>query len=84
MFRYFSRLHDRYDLPIFPIALLTFDEPYKEQLDSYTITFPGKTVLDFRYKVIQLNRLNWRDYLNNPNPVACALMAKMRIAPEDR
>jgi len=84
MFRYFSRLHDRYDLPVYPIALLSFDEPIKEQTDSYTITFPGKTVLDFRYEVIQLNRLSWRDYLHNPNPVACALMAKMQIAPEDR
>jgi hypothetical protein len=27
---------------------------------------------------------NWRDYLNQPNPVAAALMAKMRIVPEDR
>jgi Domain of unknown function (DUF4351) len=28
--------------------------------------------------------LAWRDYLNRPNPVASALMAKMQIAPEDR
>jgi hypothetical protein len=34
--------------------------------------------------VIQLNRLNWRDYIRQPNPVAAALMTKMRIAPEDR
>ncbi|MER3433813.1 MAG: hypothetical protein C4288_10360 [Leptolyngbya sp. ERB_1_1] len=31
-----------------------------------------------------LNRLNWRDYVNQPNPVAAALMAKMQIAPVDR
>jgi hypothetical protein len=34
--------------------------------------------------VIQLNRLNWRDFLQQQNPVASALMAKMNIAPEDR
>lgn len=84
MFRYFSRLHDRYNLPVYPIALLTFDEPLKEQVDHYTINVSGKVVLDFRYEVIQLNRLRWRDYVNNVNPVSCALMTKMQIAPRDR
>src|SRR4028118_546288 len=37
-----------------------------------------------RYVAIQLNRLNWRDFLSSQNPVAAALMAKMKIQPEDR
>jgi hypothetical protein len=37
-----------------------------------------------RFRVIQLNRLNWRDFLNHPNPVASALMAKMRMKWEER
>jgi hypothetical protein len=28
--------------------------------------------------------LNWRDFLNQPNPVAAALMSKMKIDPADR
>jgi hypothetical protein len=36
------------------------------------------------FKTIQLNRLNWRDYLNQANPIASALMAKMMIAQKDR
>ncbi|WP_287131368.1 DUF4351 domain-containing protein [Candidatus Cyanaurora vandensis] len=84
MFRYFSRLHDRYDLPVYPIALFTFATPRQAQPSSYRIAFPGRTVLEFHYEVVQLNRLSWRDYLNQPNPVACALMAKMQIATEDR
>ncbi|MCA2523750.1 DUF4351 domain-containing protein, partial [Microcystis sp. M61BS1] len=36
------------------------------------------------YQVVQLNRLNWRDFLNQPNPVASALMAKMNIAEKER
>jgi hypothetical protein len=84
MFRYFSRLHDRYNLPVYPIALLTFDAPTNQQPDRYGIEFPNLMVLDFRYQVVQLNQLSWRDYVNNPNPVACALMAKMNIAPTDR
>lgn len=41
-------------------------------------------VLDFQFRTIQLNRLNWRDFIGQPNPVASALMAKMGIAPVDR
>ena len=33
---------------------------------------------------MQLNRLDWRAYLRQPNPMAAALMAKMRIEPQDR
>jgi Domain of unknown function (DUF4351) len=41
-------------------------------------------VLEFHYRVVQLNRLQWRDFMRHSNPVASALMAKMAIAPEDR
>lgn len=41
-------------------------------------------MLQFDYAVIQLNRLSWRKFVGTPNPVASALMAKMRIAPRDR
>jgi hypothetical protein len=37
-------------------------------------------VLEFRFRAIQLNQLNWRDYINSQNPVAAALMSKMKIA----
>ena len=41
-------------------------------------------MLDFHYAVIQLNRLDWRDFMRNPNPIATALMARMHIAPAER
>ena len=41
-------------------------------------------MLDFRFKAIQLNRLDWRDYVDRANPVAAALMSKMSITPSDR
>jgi len=84
LFRYFSRLHDKYDLPVYPIVVFSFDSPRKPQSDAYNVEFPNKVVLEFRYDVIQLNRLNWRDFLNRPSPVAAALMAKMNIAHSDR
>lgn len=44
----------------------------------------SKVILQFNYDVIQLNRLNWRYFVQQQNPVASALMAKMNIAPEER
>jgi hypothetical protein len=48
------------------------------------VKFPHTTVLEFHYDVIQLNRLDWRDFMRNPNPLATALMARMHIAPAER
>jgi hypothetical protein len=84
MFGYFARLHEKYDLPVYPVALLSYDAPQRPEPDRYRVEFPGFVVNDFAFRVIQLNRLNWRDYVRQPNPVASALMAKMQIAPEER
>ncbi len=84
MFRYFARLHEKHDKPVYPIVLFSYATPLREEPNSYRVAFPDLTVLEFNYRVIQLNRLNWRDYLRQPNPVASALMAKMNIAPQDR
>ncbi|NER29686.1 MAG: flagellar assembly protein H [Symploca sp. SIO1C4] len=84
MFHYFARLHEKFRLPVYPIALFTFDEPFTEQENKYVVSFPDRQVLDFSFVSIQLNRLNWRDFLKYDNPVALALMAKMRMAPSER
>ena len=84
MYRYFSRLHEKYDLPIYPVVVFSYDKPQKVAERSYQLEFPDFKVLEFNYRVLQLNQLNWRDFLNQPNPVASALMAKMQISIEDR
>ncbi|MCT7951573.1 DUF4351 domain-containing protein [Ancylothrix sp. C2] len=84
MFRYFARLTEKYRLPVYPIAVLSFNSPRTVQPKVYQVAFPNKVVLQFDYDVIQLNRLNWRDFLRQQNPVASALMAKMNIEPSDR
>ena len=84
MFFYFARLHQVYRQRIYPIAIFSYDQPQKEAKSTYSVEFPDFKVLDFRFKAIQLNRLDWRDYVNRANPVAAALMAKMSIAPTDR
>jgi hypothetical protein len=84
LFRYFSRLYDKYDLPVYPVVIFSFDSPRKPQIDVHRVMFPNKVVMEFKYDVIQLNRLNWRDFVNKPSPVAAALMARMNIAPSER
>ncbi|MBC7972164.1 MAG: DUF4351 domain-containing protein [Verrucomicrobia bacterium] len=84
MFFYFARLHQKYLQRIYPIVVFSFDEPQRQEPCTYTVEFPHRTILEFNFEAIQLNRLHWRDYLNQGNPVAAALMAKMQIAVEDR
>lgn len=84
IFFYFSILHQRYLQRIYPIVVFSFDKPDRQESNRYTVKFGDRTILDFNFEAIQLNRLNWRDYLNQQNPVAAALMAKMRIETNDR
>jgi Domain of unknown function (DUF4351)/Putative transposase, YhgA-like len=84
MFYYLARLHQNYVKDIYPIVIFSFDQPYRAENNTFKIEFPNFKVLEFRFHSIQLNRLNWRDYIDRPNPVAAALMSKMRIAKRDR
>jgi predicted transposase YdaD len=84
MFRYFSRLYEKHNLPVYPIALFSYSTPKDPEPNTHEVEFPNKVVLRFNYDTIQLNRLNWRDFLQQENPVATALMARMNIAKQDR
>lgn len=84
MFRYFARLHEKHAVPVYPVVLFSHDAPRRPEPDCYRVEFPGWTVLEFNYRVIQLNRLQWQDFVNQPNPVASALMSKMRINTQQR
>lgn len=84
MFRYFARLYEKFAFPVYPIALFSYDAPYRPEPNYHQISFPDFEVLKFNYRVVQLNRLNWRDFVSQSNPVASALMAKMNIAPDER
>ena len=67
-----------------PLVVFSYDYPQKEADSQYKVEFPDLEVLNFNYRVVQLNQLNWRDCINQPNPVASALMAQMKIAAQDR
>jgi hypothetical protein len=84
IFKYFARLHEKYDLPIYPVVIFSFDEPKRPEANNYQVKFSSLNVLDFNFAAIQLNQLSWRDYLTQQNPVAAALMAKMNIPTAER
>jgi predicted transposase YdaD len=84
LFRYFTAIFEKRGLPIFPIVVYSHDMPRKKQPDVFRLVFPEGEVLRFRFHVVQLNRLSWRRYVKTENPVASALMAKMKVAPRDR
>ncbi|QLE58259.1 DUF4351 domain-containing protein [Nostoc sp. TCL26-01] len=84
IFHYFARLDAKYLLPIFPIVIFSYDKPKRPANSQYTVNFPNRKILEFNYVAIQLNNLNWRNFLNQPNPIAAALMAKMDFKSEER
>jgi hypothetical protein len=83
MFTYFAALRARHHLPIYPIALFSHGSVLPEP-NEYRVEFPDLSVLHFRFRVVQLSRLNWQDFVQKANPVASALMARMAIAPQER
>ena len=84
MFLYAAGLIERYGLPVWPVLLTSYTQPRQVAPDCYEMTVRGRRIILFNYELVQLNRLNWRDYLKLPNPAATALMVRMNIAPADR
>lgn len=84
MFFYFAQLHRQYLEPVYPIAIFSFDEPKRQEHNKYRVRLPGLDILEFNFLRIQLNQLNWRDFLKQKNPVAAALMSKMKIEKKER
>jgi hypothetical protein len=79
MFRYFASLSLRHSVPIFSIALFSYERPGDAEPEAYDVRLPGLHVLRFRFCVIQLNRLDWRSFLQRRVAVGAALMARARI-----
>ncbi|MDJ0800149.1 MAG: DUF4351 domain-containing protein [Calothrix sp. MO_167.B12] len=84
MFTYFARLHEKYALPIYPIVIYSHDNPKTPEPSSYRLELAKKVILEFNYDTIQLNQLHWQDFVNQHNPVASALMAKMQMNVTER
>ena len=66
-------------MPVYPIAVLSYDAPRTEAPHEFGVLIDGWRVLAFEYRSPQLNRMHWREYINNDDPVALALAAKMKM-----
>ena len=67
MLRYFMRLYDKFDIPVYPVAIFSYETPLSPAEENHTVAFLDRVVMNFSYHAIQLNRLNWR-YVNiTPN-----------------
>lgn len=84
MFNYVARFWEKFRLPIYPVALLSYDQPLKVAPNTFSMEFPGFSVIQFQFRAIQLNRLSWKDYAKKRNPAATALMVKMQIPEDER
>ena len=84
MFQYYSRIECKFNLPVFPIAVFSYDRPLTQASSIHSVELFNLRILRFEFHAIQLNLLDWRTFLRTPNPVASALMVKMQIATEDR
>ena len=83
MFIYFSRLLERYRPPIYPIAVFS-RRSRKARPGGYLLHHHDLQMLDFRYLTLELAELDWAKFIDQPNPVASALMARMKIRRADR
>ncbi|NJP07930.1 MAG: DUF4351 domain-containing protein [Chloroflexaceae bacterium] len=83
-FRYFALLFLKYNLPIYPIVVFSDRSQRRQEPTEYTISFPDLNVLRFNYRVVQVGRLHWRDFVDVLNPVACALLCLMARKREER
>jgi len=75
-----ARLHEKYGLPVYPIALFSYDKPARPEPREYRVAFPDLEVLIFRFRTVQLNQLDWHAFARHANPVAAAFLARMRGA----
>ncbi|WP_371817503.1 Rpn family recombination-promoting nuclease/putative transposase [Virgibacillus sp. MSJ-26] len=82
MYHYFSLLYNKYQKPIIPIAVFSYEEDWEEK--QYTMKFPFFNVLTFNYMTLHLRKKNWRNYIRSDNPAAAALLSKMGYTEKER
>jgi|GEM_PF-2607846 len=83
MFLYFSRLYEKHQKKVLPVAVFSHGSKTSEP-SRHEIAFPFFKVLQFDFYTIQLKQLPWRQYLNSDNPLAAALLSKLDFGPSER
>ena len=78
LFDYFCKLYARHNIPVYPVAVFAFSG--KTRQNKYFVDCADLQVVQFEYKPVNLNALDWRNYKELDSPVIAALMPKMKIA----
>ncbi len=83
MHRYYTHLRDRYELPILPVAVYLRVGRDGIGIDEYKEAFGPWEVLSFKYLYVGLPALDGVEYLRQPNDLAVALAALMKLPAGD-
>ena len=73
-----------FDIPVYPVAVLSHKEPAQIHLTPMCVDFPNGRVLQLKFDVIDLGRMQAESYLKMANPAALALAARMKFDPTER
>ena len=85
MFEYFSQLFLRHGLPIVPIAVFSDAAQWTQPVpDFFELALSPRSRVRFDYHLIKLSQLDHRRFLESDNPLAFALMAKMKYTRRER
>jgi hypothetical protein len=84
MLEYFMLDWRQYDLPVYPIAVLSYKHTPEANFPPLSVSFPNKRVLQFDFDVIDLSKMEAERYIKMPNPAALALAARMKFDTKNR
>jgi hypothetical protein len=73
-----------YNLPVYPVAVLSYRLSGTERLTPLEVDFPNKSVLRFDFDAIDLAPMDGNAYLRMRNPAALALSARMDLSSGER
>jgi predicted transposase/invertase (TIGR01784 family) len=73
-----------YNMPVYPIAVLSYKHMKPLSLVPLELYFPNKKVLHFDFDVIDLTLMKAESFVKLKNPAALALAARMKADPRDR
>ena len=79
MLEYFMLDWREYDLPVYPIAVLSHKRVSSGNPVPLTVQFPNNKVLEFDFDVVNLAGMEAKSYVRMANPAALALAATMRF-----
>jgi len=84
MLEYFMLDWRDFDIPVYPIAVLSHRETLRVPPSPICVDFPNRRVLMFTFDVIDLSRMDAEPYLKTANPAGLALAARMKFDAKKR